>query len=392
MRNSWLFLACFAIIMLSSCKKSGGSDDDDGGGGGGGFPPPPPSGQKDIAAVDDAVKNFMLKYKIPGVSVAVTKDDKLVYVKSYGQMSEADNTPITNNSLFRIASVSKPITGVGIMKLLEANKLTLDSKVFGTGGILGNDYPSSKLGDVSDLTVRHLLHHTSNVWPNDGNDPMFQQPQMNHAQLIKWTLDNKNGKATRGYYLYSNFGYCLLGRIIEKLSGKSYEQFIKDEVLKPSGITNMQMGGNTLADRKTNEVIYTGQGGFNPYSFNLSRMDSHGGWLASATDLAKFIVRVDGFPGKPDILKPETIQTMITRSVPSSNYASGWGVNSANHWWHTGSLPGTAAQIIRAANGISWVILCNSRSIDNSFDGALDGLLWPFATTSSYVWQDIDQF
>src|SRR5690606_17029588 len=118
MRNSWLFSACFAVIMISSCKKSGGSDDDDGGGGGGGFPPPPPTGQKDIAAVDDAVKNFMLKYKIPGVSIAVTKDDKLVYVKSYGQMSEADNTPITNNSLFRIASVSKPITGVGIMKLL----------------------------------------------------------------------------------------------------------------------------------------------------------------------------------------------------------------------------------------------------------------------------------
>lgn len=370
-----------SLLILSSCSKKSGGDQG----------PNPPDTQKDIADIDNAVKAFMSTYTIPGVSIAITKDNKLVYAKSYGQMSASDNTPITNKSLFRIASVSKPITAVGIMKLLEANKLTLDSKVFGTGSILGNDYPSSNLASVTDLTVRHLLHHTSNAWPNNGTDPMFQQPTYNFDQLIKWTLDNYSALGPRGVYRYSNFGYCLLGRIIEKLSGKSYEQYIKDEVLAPSGITTMTLGGNTLADRKTNEVIYTGQGGFNPYTMNVARMDAHGGWIASATDLARFMVRVDGFPGKPDILQPATIATMTTRSVPSSNYACGWGVNNANHWWHTGGIPGTATEIIRSSTGYCWVTLCNSRSNNTNFDGALDGLLWPFMNNTT-SWQDIDQF
>ncbi len=383
MRKKMLAAALVATLIITGCKKNTSDE-------GPGYPDPP-TGQKDIAAVDNAVNNFMQKYSIPGVSIAVTRNDKLIYVKSYGKMSATDNTPIANNHLFRIASISKPVTAVGIMKLLEANKLTMDSKIFGAGSILENDFPSSKLSSVSDLTVRHLLHHTSNLWPNDGNDPMFRQQNMNHKQLISWTLDNYNGNTARGVYKYSNFGYCLLGRVIEKLSGKSYEQFIKDEVLKPAGITGMQIGGSTLGERKSNEVVYTGQGGADPYIYNIQRMDSHGGWLATATDLARFISRVNGLPGKPDILQPATISTMTTRSVPSSNYASGWGVNDANHWWHTGGLPGTATEIIRAANGFGWVILCNSRNNGSTFSNDLDGLLWPFVNDNT-PWQDIDQF
>lgn len=379
MQKLFLSLVIGALVVTSSCTKSKGTGN-------------PPVTQNDINDIDNAVKNFMTTYNIPGTSIAITKDDKLVYVKSYGQMSASDNTPINNNHLFRIASVSKPITAVGIMKLLEANKLTLDSKIFGTGGILGTDYPSANLSSVSDITVRHLLHHTTNAWPNDGNDPMFKQPTYNFSQLISWTLDNYNAATTRGVYKYSNFGYCLLGRVIEKLSGKSYEQFIKDEVLTPSGISKMTLGGSTLADRKTNEVIYTGQGGFNPYGFNIPRMDAHGGWIASATDLARFMVRVNGVSGKADILQPGTITTMSTRSVPSSNYACGWGVNSVGNWWHTGGIPGTATEIIRSNNGFCWVVLCNSRSNSSNFDTALDALLWPFIQSASTPWQNIDQF
>jgi len=374
-----MLLFTMAVLLIAGCKKS--SDEN-----------PTPGGQNDIPAIDNAVLAFMNTYAIPGVSLAITKDDKLVYVKSYGKMSGTDNTAITNSSLFRIASVSKPITGVGIMKLVEAGKLTLDSKVFGPGSILGNDFPSTKLGDVSNVTIRNLLHHTTNAWPNNGSDPMFQQPAMNHSQLISWTLDNYNAVTTRGIYSYSNFGYCILGRVIEKLSGKSYEQFIKDEVLTPCGISTMLMSGNTLADRKPNEVIYNGQNGDNPYLYNITRMDSHGGWLASATDLARFMVKVDGFPGKADILQPSTISLMTTRSVPSSNYACGWGVNSANHWWHTRSLPGTATEIIRSNSGFCWVVLCNSRNNSSGFSDALDGLIWPFINDTSTPWQDIDQF
>ncbi len=379
------FAALFFLTTLAiSCSK--GKTDTGGG------PPPPDNTQKDIQSIDNAVQSFMSTYSVPGVSIAITKQEKLVYLKSYGKMSSTDNTPVTNNSLFRLASVSKTITGIGIMKLLEANKLTLDSKVFGTGSILGTDYPSTKLNTVSDLTVRHLLHHTSNAWPTDGTDPLFKQPTYTQSQLISWTLDTYNANVPRGVHKYSNFGYLLLGRIIEKLSGKSYEQFIKDEVLAPCGITAMQIGGNTLADRKPNEVLYTGQNGEPPYAYKIDRLDAAGGWIASAKDLARLLVKVDGFNNKADILKPATITTMVTRSVPASNYACGWGVNNANNWWHMGSLPGTATIIVRANNGFNWVILTNTRNTGAGYSPALDGLLWPIIGNASTPWQDIDQF
>ena len=380
MKKLFLFLVLASLISCS--KKSDGGD------------PPPQGGpktQKDIASIDKAVTDFMTTYSIPGVSIAVTKDGKLVYLKSYGKMSATDPTAITNDNLFRIASVSKPITAVWIMKLLEAGKLTMDSKVFGPSSILGADFPSAPTATHS-ITIRNLLHHTTVVWGNNGNDPMFKQPTYNHAQLIKWTLENYPATTGRGTYVYSNFGYCILGRVIEKLSGKTYEQFIKDEVLTPSGITGMKMGGSTLADRVAGEVVYTGQSGQNPYIYNIPRMDSHGGWLASAKDLAKFMIRVDGFSSKPDILSPTTITTMTTRSVPSSNYASGLCVNSANNWWHTGGLPGTATEIIRSPSGFNWVILCNSRSTNANFNTDMDSLLWPFVIDANTPWQDIDQF
>lgn len=379
MKKLFLFLA--AASLLSCSKKSDGGDPPAGG----------PETQKDIAGIDNAVAAFMNTYSIPGLSIAVAREGKLVYVKSYGKMSASDPTAITNNSLFRIASVSKPITAVGIMKLLEAGKLTMDSKIFGPTSILGADFPTAPTLTHT-ITIRNLLHHTTGVWGNNGNDPMFKQPTFNHSQLIKWTLENYPANTGRGTFVYSNFGYCLLGRVIEKISGKTYEQFIQDEVLSPSGISGMKMGGSTLADRKTGEVLYNGQSGQNPYLYNIPRMDAHGGWLATATDLARFMIKVDGFSSKPDILSPSTITTMVTPSVPSSRYASGWGVNTANNWWHTGGLPGTATEIIRSSTGFNWVILCNSRSTNANFDTDLDNLLWPFVNNTATPWQNIDQF
>ena len=381
-----ILLISFLMTFIFACNKSDSTNETPTP-----VPPTPPETQKDIAAVDKAVQSLMTNFAVPGVSIAITKNGKLVYVKSYGKMSNGDNTPVSNASLFRIASISKPITAVGMMKLLEANKLTMETKVFGPGSILGSDYPTAPAG-VHDITVRHLLHHTVGAWGNDGNDPMFKQPAYTHSQLIKWALETYPATSGRGTHRYSNFGYCILGRVIEKLSGRSYEQFIKDEVLAPCGITNMQIGGSTLAERKAGEVIYNAQSGQNAYLYNVPRMDAHGGWIGSATDLARFMIRVDGFTSKPDILKPATITTMITPSVPSSNYASGWGVNTANHWWHTGALPGTASEFIRSSGGFNWVVLCNSRSTNANFDGALDSLLWPVIQDASTPWQDLDQF
>lgn len=330
----------------------------------------------DIAAFDDTVNGFMAKYGVPGASIAVTKGEKLIYLKAYGEQD--DTQAATPQSLFRLASVSKPITSIALFKLVEQGKLHLSDTVFGAGGILGTAYGTQPYGPhITEITVDELLHHTSGGWPNDATDPMFTNPSMTAAQLISWTLDNRplaNPPGTA--YAYSNFGYCVLGRVIEKVTGLDYESAVKSLVLQPLGIGDMTIGGNTLADRLPGEVKYFGQGGEDPYGFNLHRMDSHGGWIATARDLANILVHADGFAAKPDLLAAASIAAMTAGSTANASYACGWSVNSANNWWHIGSLPGTETEIIRASSGWTWVILLNTRSTSASYAGDLDQLFW----------------
>lgn len=347
----------------------------------------------DLPGVDSAVSAFMAKYNVPGLSLAITKDEKLVYLKAYGK---ADDThAATTQSLFRLASVSKQITSIAIMRLLDQGKISLDQRVFGPGAILGTQYGTAPYGpNIANITVDQLLHHTSGGWQNDGTDPMFTHPEMTAAQLIGWTLDNRPLNHIPGTgYAYSNFGYCILGRVIEKITGMPYAAAVNALVLKPLGITDMSIGGNTLADRKTNEVQYYGQNGENPYAYNIARMDSHGGWLATATDLAKILVHVDGFPDKPDILKPNTILVMTTATTANSGYACGWLVNPVGNWWHQGSLPGTATEIARTVGRgrFNFVILTNTRNSNPAFSADLDKLFW-VASAAVTSWPSVDLF
>ncbi len=331
-----------------------------------------------LQAIDHDITQFMQQYSVPGASIAITKDDRLVYAHGFGVADKTTGDAVTVNSLFRIASLSKQITSAAIFTLVDKGKLKLTDKVFGTGAILGKQYGTKPYSaNVLKITIQNLLEHTAGGWSNDGNDPMFSNPTFNQSQLISWVLDNRPLDHAPGTnYAYSNFGYCILGRVIEKLTGLPYATYVQNAVLGPSGITDMSIAGNTLADRKANEVQYYGQGGENPYNMQVSRMDSHGGWLATATDLLKFVVRVDGKPGKPDLLTANSIKVMTTPSTANPYYAKGWQVNSAPNWWHTGSLPGTATLDVRTASGFTWSILLNTRSSDANFFGNLDNLMW----------------
>jgi len=346
----------------------------------------------DLAAFDDTVQSFMARYAVPAVSIAVTKDDKLVYVKSYGQADREAGQAATNQSLYRLASVSKPITSVAIMRLVEQGSLRLSDTVFGASGILGTDFGTLPYGPhITEITVQHLLQHAAGGWANDDDDPMFSNPAMTAAQLISWTLANRPLQNVPGSaYAYSNFGYCLLGRVIEKVTGQGYEAAVKALVLTPLGVSDMTIAGNTLAQRLPGEVKYYGQYGEDPYSFNIHRMDSHGGWVATARDLAALLVRVDGFAGKPDILQSATLATMTRPSTVNLNYGCGWAVNSSDNWWHQGSLPGTATEILRTARGWNFVMLANTRSLLSTYDSDLDSTFWTsFAALGAYPTYDL---
>jgi D-alanyl-D-alanine carboxypeptidase len=281
------------------------------------------------------------------------------------------------------------------MKLIEQGKLHMEDKVFGPDGVLGTsfgNFPYKK--NITEITIDELLHHTCGGWSNDDSkypDPMFSNPGLHVDELIGWTLDHiplDNPPGT--HYAYSNFGYCVLGRVIEKVTGFPYEQAAKKLILHPCGITDMQIGGNGLQHRRPDEVKYYGQNGEDPYNMNISRLDAHGGWIATATDLAKFMCHINDSTN--DILQPSTIELMNTGSSANPKYACGWTITGPNTW-HTGSLPGTQTEqaIIKQKGNYTFAILTNTRTNDSGFQHDMDRIFWN-ALGKNPVWPNVDLF
>jgi CubicO group peptidase (beta-lactamase class C family) len=337
----------------------------------------PPPTQAERAAMANLARGFMQSYDVPALSVAVGHGGNMVYQEAFGVADRARKEAATPKHLFRIASVSKPITSAAIFSLIEGGRLGLGDKVFGANAILGSDYgrPPYHPG-VDRITIEHLLTHTCGGWSNDGNDPMFRNPGMSQAELIAWTLRSRPLDHLPGEsYAYSNFGYCVLGRVIEKVTGKPYGAYVSSAILVPCRITDMAIAGNTLAERRAGEVRYYGQGD-NPYGMNVARMDAHGGWIARPTDLVQYFMGVSGFSPPQNILKRPTLQTMTTPSSANAGYAKGWAVNKAGNWWHNGSLPGTSTIAVRTHGGFCWAGFVNTRRANSQLNGDLDRLMW----------------
>jgi CubicO group peptidase (beta-lactamase class C family) len=337
------------------------------------------------AAMFRIARAFMEKYSVPGMSISISRHGKFVYEHQWGIADTKEAQLVLPTSLFRIASVTKPITSVTIFSLVERSHLNLNDKVFGLSGVLGTTYGKPPYGQyVTDVTVDNLLTHTSGGWPNDSTDPMFRFDSWDHAELISWTLENLPLTYPPGeHWAYSNFGYCVLGRVIEQVTGQPYGDYVQANILAPCGISDMRIAKNKLSQRAPNEVEYYGQYDEDPYKMNVTRMDSHGGWIASPSDLVIFLDHVTG-SANPSLLKPQTIKIMTTPSPACSQsspgkYARGWMVrdNGAGNWWHSGSLPGSTTIMVRTATGLCWAALTNTRTEPSDEIGAdLDNLVW----------------
>jgi len=372
-----------------------------------------------LANFDAAMLNLLSTYNVPGGQLAITYHGRLVYNRGFGFANTITQDSVYPNSLFRIASVSKPVTSIACMKLFEQGLLNLDAKAFGNTGIL-NDAIYQNILDPLDttITVRMLLQHSGGWNRNLSGDPMFDAYNIattmsvssppTPSVVIQYVLSHKMLDFAPGTQSqYSNFGFCVLGRVIEKITGQTYKDYVLNNILTPLGITDMQLGFNLLANQHPNEVNYYDYSGapfaysvYNnstlvpwPYGgFNLEFMDSHGGWVSSCESLLKLVCAFDGFNTRPDILLAATIDTMIKPSAHDPNYGCGIAVNANNNWWHLGSLPGTTSEIVRNGNGqLNWAILLNTRDQNGNINSAIDNLVWTVLPTIS-SWPTIDLF
>lgn len=346
------------------------------------------------------------------------KAGRLVYLRGFGYADTNTLEVVEPDSLFRLASLSKALTVVTTLRLVEQGRLRLDEPAFPRLHYNTPSYPgASEDPRLKSITIRQLLNHTGG-WDRDaatnpdgglGFDPtvnwtvrgaqdMGTVAPAGPDTLVRWMLGKPLQFAPGTQYRYSNFGYTVLGRLIEKATGTNYEQVVQ-QWLRKADITGMRIGGSRLAEKLPGEVVYYDSPGSSlttsifpqdtgpvpwPYNFSYWAMDSHGGWVASAIDVLRFVTAVDGRASHSNILSAASISNMIARPSPpwgttqEPYYGMGWQVrNTPDNWWHDGSLPGTRTEMVRAGNGFSWVLLFNTRTDnDSAFFSDMDRLGW----------------
>lgn len=343
----------------------------------------------ELATFDARMPALLREYRIPGGQLAVTYEGRLVYNRGFGYSDTVNRHFVQPNSLFRLASISKSITSIAVMHLFEHGVLHLDDRVFGEHGILNDTvYRSAIDPRYFDITVRQLLNHSAGfefVYPSD---PLFQThaiaiamgvppPTESAELLIRWALHHVMLQYTPGTSAsYCNFGYAIVGAVIEKVTGRRYEEFIRDTILLPLGITEMRAGRTLSQDALPGEVtyydypgaplatsIYTGIPNSVPApygGYHWEAMTPAGGWVASARDLCRLLVAVDRYPTNPDILLPGTIDTMTHSSSTWPGYALGWNVDG-DDYWNAGGIQGTATVFKRnGTQQLTWAVVFNS--------------------------------
>ncbi|MBP5418758.1 MAG: beta-lactamase family protein [Bacteroidales bacterium] len=334
--------------------------------------------------IDDNIQRFIRREYIEGgMVVAISFHGRLVYAKGYGYSDVADSIPMEPYNRMRVASVSKLITAVAIMRLIEQKRIFLHQRVFGNIGVLNDDeYLSYKDKRMGDITIYHLLNHSGGWLPRYG-DPMFmshtiaramgKQLPINMQTIIRFMQDKSMHFTPGTASVYSNLGYGILGEIVAKASSMPYESFVRSNMLAPLGIFDMQIGHSHIDHRLPREVLYyvpdtTGVVDYAdgnvivPRAYggvDIQTLGAAGGWVASATDLLKLTLTIDEFPDVPDQLNFESIDTLSHRQEGFDPL--GWrGTIGDSIWYRTGTLAATSAIIERRPDNICFVVLLNT--------------------------------
>ncbi len=332
------------------------------------------------------VNNFIRVNELPGASVAIAVDGRLVYARGFGYSNPWEHTPMQPYNRLRIASISKLITAAAIMKLQEEGKLTVNDRVFGHGGILNDPgYLNPVDKRFFDITVAHLLAHQGG-WTQRWGDQMFisnvisEEMELegppSQEDIIHFVMNRRLHFKPGTSRSYSNLGYMILGLVVEKASGMQYDEYCRKKLFEPIGVYDIRLGKNLLSQKGPFEAIYIeqadaqlrpsiyGNGEMVPGCYGGSDFEALGGagaWTATAIDLLRFVNTLDGNPYPEDILSGESIRFMT--EMKNGFAPVGWKATLPDGtWWRTGSFAGTSGMIKKERDGITWAILFNGSS------------------------------
>lgn len=317
--------------------------------------------------VDAYLSDFLRTFNAAGASVAIAYQGNMVYERAFGYSDVAEKKVLQPSETFRIASLSKTLTSATVLRLVQQRKLDLNDNIVPILEKQGFRLPTGHDSRWQDITIRHLLQHSGGWEQNLSGDPLFQVVEITAAfglkqsasfrHLIRYQMKRPLDFAPGARVAYNNFGYLLLGRIIEAVTEEDYPDVVSRLVLKPAKMEHTLQGRTPIRLRQPSEPIYHMQtttwlapfwtslndfkGGDStfaddvpePYGrWKLELMDSAGAWLSTASDLVRLAVALDA-PTDP-LLSPPAIQELISQPASGPDYSSsvwtglGWTVYS----------------------------------------------------------------
>lgn len=328
--------------------------------------------------IDSVVLQTLKTFDVPGIAVAVVKDGKVIHAKGYGVRSIKSKLPVDENTLFGVASNTKAMTAAALGMLIDAQKITWDTKV-------SDVIPEFELYDpyvTREFTIRDLLTHRSGLGLGAGDLMIWPDSStVTKSQLIHNLRYLKPVSSFRSKYDYDNLLYIVAGEVVSRVSGISYEDFIESRIMKPLGMTKTAASWYRLKDKSNvidGHAPY--QGKLLPVGLSFTELgNAAGGVYSSVLDMSKWAIAMLNNGKYGDKLQQElfsaavhrelwTPQTIITGANPSSfsSYGLGWFLSNVNGSFqasHTGGLSGIVTQVtLLPEQKLGIIVLTNQQS------------------------------
>ncbi len=313
----------------------------------------------------DEVMSLANKYRQFNGAVLVAENGKVIYKKGLGLANMEWNIPNTAETKFRLGSITKQFTATAILQLVDQGKIKLDGKL--------SDYLPDYRKDIGDkVTVHQLLNHTSGIPSYTGLPGFFQDVSRNPYKVddfVKKYTSNDLEFEPGSKFSYNNSGYFLLGAIIEKVTGKPYEQVLKENIFEPLGMKNTGYDRfDTLIEKRATGYQKTANGFINAPYLDMSIPYAAGSLYSTVEDLYLW----DQALYTDKVLPPQTKQVMFKPHL--ANYAYGWSVRNARFdekvqvITHNGGINGFSTTIIRFPAEKNLIVMLDNTAQGNNIE------------------------
>jgi CubicO group peptidase (beta-lactamase class C family) len=326
-----------------------------------------------IRRIEDIIQSEMTQLKIPGLSISIAVDYQLIYAKGFGMADLENSVPATTATVFRTASVAKPITGLAVMQLVENGKLKLDAPI--------QKYCPAFPFKKWSVTVRQLLAHQGGIRHTRNNEDRSTEHYFSIEESLKIFKDDPLEIEPGTKYSYTTLGYNLLGCAIEGASGMSYEQYMREQVFRPAGMEHTGLDNHfEIIPHRARGYIRLSKQDYarlpkaaksrvepgqilNAWMHDTSMKVPGGGLVSTPVDLVNFGIAV----GTDVLVKKTTREEMWTPQrnsrVRDTVHALGWasvGEGSGRFVTYNGSQPGVSTEFYLVPDrGIVIAVMAN---------------------------------